>query len=66
MVGAPAVAYWTEHNKPHIYQSSVLVAVNTATTSGSSSSSSNPYTTSNITAIAQLLTTTPVANIAAT
>lgn len=57
VVAAPAVAYFIEHRKPHIYQSTVLVAVNEANIG-------NSATTNNINAIAALVNTTPVANIA--
>jgi capsular exopolysaccharide synthesis family protein len=57
VVAAPAIAYFMEHRKPHTYQSSVLVAVNQA-------SIGNSATTDNINAIAALVNTTPVANIA--
>jgi capsular exopolysaccharide synthesis family protein len=60
LVAAPAVAYFAERGKPHIYQSSVLVAVDTA----SSSSGGTTFTTSNIDTIAALVNTTPVADLA--
>lgn len=60
LVAAPAAAYFLERGKPRIYQSSVLVAVNSANvTTGTSS-----FTTNNIEAIATLVTTTDVANLA--
>ena len=60
LVAAPAAAYLLEHGKPRIYQSSVLVAVNTATVNSGTTS----FTTNNLNAIATLVTTTNVANIA--
>jgi len=64
VVGAPAVAYVLERNKQPTYESSALVGVNGSVQTSSSSSASNPFTTGNIAAIARLLTTTPIADIA--
>ncbi|HEX3616115.1 MAG TPA: polysaccharide biosynthesis tyrosine autokinase [Solirubrobacteraceae bacterium] len=60
VVAAPAIAYFMERGKPRIYQSSATIAVNTATVStGGSTLVSN-----NIQAIAALVNTTTVADIA--
>jgi len=61
IVAAPALTFVLEHGKPKVYQSTVLVSVNQASVT---SASGTTYSTSNIQAIAQLLTTTPVADIA--
>jgi capsular exopolysaccharide synthesis family protein len=61
LVAAPAVTFFLEHRKPKIYESSVLVSVNQASITSANGST---YSTSNIQAIAALLTTTPVADIA--
>jgi capsular exopolysaccharide synthesis family protein len=67
VVGAPVVAYLVERGKPEIYKSSALVGVSQTTvdTSVLGASSSGSFSTSNVTAIADLVTTTPVAEIAA-
>jgi polysaccharide biosynthesis transport protein len=64
LVAAPAITYFLERGKPKIYASSALVgiastSVNTSVTSGSSN-----FQTTNVDAIAQILKTTPIANIA--
>lgn len=64
VIGAPVVAYLLEHNSPKVYKSSVLVGINQTTVS-SSINGSGSFSTSNITAIAELVSTTPVADIAA-
>lgn len=61
VIGAPLAAYLVERGKPTVYQSSAIVGVNQATVSSSSGS----FSTSNVTAIAELVTTTPVADVAA-
>ena len=61
IIAAPAATFGIEHGKPKIYQSNVLLAVNQVTITGPTGTS---YSTNNITALAQLLTTTPVADIA--
>lgn len=60
VAAAPVVAYFVEHRKPHIYQSTVLVNVNQASVGAVGSSA----VTDNINAIAALVNTTPVADIA--
>jgi len=64
VVAAPLSAYVIERGNPKTYRSSALVGINSATVN-SSLLSSGGFSTSNITAIAQLVTTTPVAEIAA-
>jgi tyrosine-protein kinase len=63
VVAAPAVAYLVESGKAKVYQSSALVGVNAATVNSGSGSGS--FSTSNVTAIAELVTTSPVADKAA-
>ena len=67
IIGAPLVAYLVERGKPEIYRSSALVGVSQTTvdTSVLGTASSGTFSTSNVSAIAQLVTTTPVAQIAA-
>lgn len=67
IIGAPLVAYLVERGKPEIYKSSALVGVSQTTvdTSVLGTANSGTFSTSNVTAIAQLVTTTPVAEIAA-
>jgi tyrosine-protein kinase len=61
LIAAPLVAYLVDHGKPKVYQASALVGTNAATVSGPTGGS---FTTNNIAAIARLVTTTPVAQIA--
>ena len=61
----PVVAYVLDHGKPREYQSSTLVGINGATVSSSLLSTGGSFSTDNVTAIAALVTTTPVAQIAA-
>jgi receptor protein-tyrosine kinase len=66
VVAAPAAAYFIERGKPNIYQSSALVGVNEATVNTALlGGSTGSFSTSNVTAIADLVTTTPVAVLAA-
>ncbi len=67
VIGAPTVAYLLERGKPNIYQSSSLVGINSTTvdTTLLSGADGGSFSTSNVTAIAQLVTTTPVARVAA-
>jgi capsular polysaccharide biosynthesis protein len=60
VVAAPAIAYYVEHGKPRIYQSSAVLSINTATVS----TTGGAFTTNNIEAIAALVNTTTVADIA--
>ena len=65
VVAAPAAAYLIERGKPNIYRSTALVGVNQATVNTALLNGGGSFSTTNITAIAQLVTTTPVAKIAA-
>lgn len=67
VIGAPVVAYLIERGKPQMYRSSALVGVSDTTvdTSLLSASNSSSFSTSNVVAIAQLVNTTPVADVAA-
>ena len=63
LVVIPLAAYYMERGKPKIYQSSTLIEV---TTSSLSTGSLNvPIVSNNLSAVAQLVTTTPVAQAAA-
>jgi len=65
VIATPVVAYLIERGKPSVYKSSALVGVNGATVSSSLVNGSGSFSTNNITAVAELVTTTPVADIAA-
>jgi non-specific protein-tyrosine kinase len=66
VIAAPTIAYLLEHGKPKIYQSSALVGVNEATVNTSAlGNNGGSFSTSNVLAIAQLVKTSPVAQIAA-
>jgi capsular exopolysaccharide synthesis family protein len=67
IVGAPVAAYLLERGKPAIYRSTALVGINetTVNTALLGGSTGGSFSTTNVTAIAQLVTTTPVADIAA-
>jgi capsular exopolysaccharide synthesis family protein len=65
LIAAPLAAYLLERGKPNIYQSSALVGVNSATVNTSVLGNSGSFSTTNVTAIAQLVTTRPVARDAA-
>jgi capsular exopolysaccharide synthesis family protein len=62
LVVVPAAAYVLESGKPKVYDASALVGINQATVGPSGGGS---FSTSNVTAIAQLVTTSPVASAAA-
>lgn len=65
VVLAPAAAFALEAGKPQMYKSSALVGVNSTTVNTSLINGGGSFSTTNVTAIAQLVTTTPVADIAA-
>jgi capsular exopolysaccharide synthesis family protein len=65
LVVAPGVAYLLELGKPNVYQSNSLVGVNATTVNSSVLNSSGSFQTTNVTAIAALVTTSPVADLAA-
>jgi non-specific protein-tyrosine kinase len=65
VVAAPLAAYLIEHGKPNEYKASALVGVNQTTVNTSLLNNGGSFSTSNVTAIAELVTTTPVADVAA-
>lgn len=65
VVAAPAAAYLIERSQPPEYQASALVGVNQTTVNTSLLNGGGGFSTSNPTAIAQLVTTSPVASVAA-
>jgi capsular exopolysaccharide synthesis family protein len=67
IIGAPAAAYFLERGKPAIYRSTALVGINetTVNTALLGASTGGSFSTTNVLAIADLVTTTPVADIAA-
>lgn len=66
VVGAPAVAYLLERGKPDTYSSSTLIAFTAPETNSNFTlpSSNSVYSTNNISAIAELVTTSPIATVA--
>jgi capsular exopolysaccharide synthesis family protein len=62
LVVPPIAAYWLEHGKAKTYRSSTLIGMNASNVTTASGGS---FTTSNVTAIAELVTTSPVAQVAA-
>ena len=65
VIVVPAIAFVLEKSSTKIYRSSALVGVNQTTVDSSVLSQGGSFSTSNVTAIAQLVTTTPVAQVAA-
>jgi capsular exopolysaccharide synthesis family protein len=65
LLGAPIAAFLIERGKPNVYQSSALVGVNQTTVNTALLNNSGTFSTTNVTAIAELVTTTPVADVAA-
>lgn len=65
LIAAPAAAYASDQGHAPTYSATTLVGVNQATVNSSLVNGSGSFSTSNIVAIAQLVTTTPVADIAA-
>src|SRR5690348_1014029 len=66
VVAAPLVAFIIESGKPKVYRSSALVGVNQTTVNGALlNGAGGSFSTSNVTAIAEIVTTTPVARTAA-
>jgi capsular exopolysaccharide synthesis family protein len=61
---APGVAYLIVHNKPRVYQASTLVSVSAAAVN-TPGSGGGTFATSNIAAIARLVNTSQIADIAA-
>jgi capsular exopolysaccharide synthesis family protein len=64
VVGAPLAAYLLERGKPAVYRSTALVGINQASVN-TAALSGGSFSTTNVIAIAELVTTTPVADIAA-
>lgn len=65
VIAAPAAAYLAERGKPNVYRSSALVGVNQETVNTTILGNSGSFSTTNVTAIAQLVNTRPVARTAA-
>jgi capsular exopolysaccharide synthesis family protein len=66
VVAVPLAAYLIARSQPRIYRSSALVGVNDETVDTSTlNGGTGAFSTSNVTAIAELVTTTPVADVAA-
>jgi capsular exopolysaccharide synthesis family protein len=66
VVAAPVVSYVVASGQTKEYKSSALVGINSTTVNTSLlNGSSGSFSTSNVTAIAELVTTTPVADLAA-
>jgi polysaccharide biosynthesis transport protein len=64
LIGAPVVAYLIERSQPQVYRSSALVGVNAATVD-TTVLQGGSFSTTNVQAVAQLVTTRPVAARAA-
>ena len=65
VIAVPAIAFALEQSSTKTYKSSALVGVNQTTVDSSVLSQGGSFSTTNVTAIAQLVTTTPVAQVAA-
>jgi capsular exopolysaccharide synthesis family protein len=65
VIGAPAAAYLLERGKPPVYRSTALVGINESTVNTTLLGGGGSFSTTNVTAIADLVTTTPVAQTAA-
>ena len=65
VIGAPLAAYLLERGKPAVYRSTALVGINETTVNTTLLAGGGSFSTNNVTAIADLVTTTPVADIAA-
>jgi capsular exopolysaccharide synthesis family protein len=65
LIGTPLVVWLAERGKPNVYTAQALVGVNQTTVNTSVLSGGGSFSTSNVTAIAELVTTTPVATVAA-
>jgi len=65
LIVVPVVAYLIQRGKPSVYRSSALVGVSQTTVSPSILTGGGSFSTTNVTAIAQLVTTTPIAAVAA-
>lgn len=65
LVAAPLAAYLIGRGQPAVYRSSALVGVSQTTVNTSLINGGGSFSTDNVTAIARLVTTTPVATVAA-
>src|SRR5438270_10201824 len=65
VVAAPLVAFLIERGNPKVYRSTALVGVNQTTVNTSLLNGGGSFSTTNVQAIAQLVTTSPVAAVAA-
>jgi receptor protein-tyrosine kinase/non-specific protein-tyrosine kinase len=66
VIGAPVAVYLIERGKPNVYQSSALVGIGQETVDTTVLGNANgSFSTTNVQAIAQLVTTRPVAQVAA-
>jgi capsular exopolysaccharide synthesis family protein len=65
VIATPLVAYLLESGKSPTYRSSTLLGINQASVNSSLVTGAGSFSTTNIQAIAELVTTTPVADIAA-
>jgi receptor protein-tyrosine kinase len=65
VVATPIAAYLIEQSQPTRYRSSALVGVSQATVNTSLLNGGGSFSTNNVTAIAKIVTTTPVATVAA-
>jgi polysaccharide biosynthesis transport protein len=64
VIAAPAVAYFVESGKTKTYRSTALVGVNQTTVDTALLNGGGSFSTTNVTAIAELVTTSPVASLA--
>lgn len=65
VIVCPLAAYLLERGKPHVYQSSALVGVNQETVATTLLNNTSGFSTTNVLAVAQLVKTSPVADVAA-
>lgn len=65
LVLVPLATWLVERGKPNVYTASALVGVNQTTVNTNLLNGGGSFSTSNVTAIARIVTTTPVATVAA-
>lgn len=65
LIAVPLATWLLERGKPNVYTAHALVGVNQTTVNTSLLSGGGSFSTTNVTAIAQIVTTTPVATAAA-
>ena len=65
LIAVPLATYLLERGKPTVYTAKSLVGVSQATVSTGSLNGGGTFSTTNVTAIAQIVTTSPVAAVAA-